>query len=48
MLRNLRLPDLDKQKAFIFDADSCKNDMILGADFLSKIGIDIKYSAQEP
>ncbi len=48
MLRNLRLPDLDKQKAFIFDADSCKYYVILGADFLSKIGIDVKNSAQEP
>jgi hypothetical protein len=50
ILRNLRLPELDKnrnvdqQKAPIFDADSCRYDVILGADFLSKTGIDVKYS----
>ena len=42
VLRNLRLPELDKncnidqQKVLIFDADSCKYDVILGAEFLSK------------
>ncbi len=50
VLRNLKLPELDKnhnddqQKALIFDADSCRYDLILGADFLSKTGIDAKYS----
>ncbi len=50
VLRNLRLPELDKnrkvdqQKALVFDANSCRYDMILGADFLSKTGIDVKYS----
>ncbi len=51
VLCNLRLPELDKkrnvdqQKALIiFDADSCRYDVILGADFLSKTGIDVKYS----
>jgi hypothetical protein len=50
VLRNLRLPELDKncnvdqQKALVFDADSCRYDVILGADFLSKTGIDVKYS----
>ncbi len=50
VLRNLRLPELDnncnidQQKALIFDAESCKYDVILGADFLSKTGIDVKYS----
>jgi hypothetical protein len=50
VLRNLRLPELDKNcnidhlKALIFDAESCKYDVILGADFPSKIGIDVKYS----
>ncbi len=49
VMRNLRLPKLDKnrvvnqQKALVFDGD-CKHDIILGADFLSKSGIDIKYS----
>jgi hypothetical protein len=50
VLRNLRLPELDnnhnvdQQKALVFDADSCRYDVILGADFLSKTGIDVKYS----
>jgi hypothetical protein len=50
VLHNLRLPEIDKnhnvdqQKALIFDADSCRYDVILGADFLSKAGIDVKYS----
>jgi hypothetical protein len=47
---NLRLPELDKnrnveqQKALIFESDTCKYDVILGADFLAEIGIDVKYS----
>ncbi len=50
VLHNLRLPELDKnhnvgqQKALVFDANSCRYDVILGADFLSKTGIDVKYS----
>ncbi len=50
VLHNLRLPELDKnrnvdqQKALVFDADSCRYGVILGADFLSKTGIDVKYS----
>ena len=49
VMRNLRLPELDKnrvgdqQKTLVFDGQ-CKYDVILGADFLSKSGIDIKYS----
>ncbi len=35
---------MDQQKALIFDADSCRYDVILGADSLSKTGIDVKYS----
>jgi hypothetical protein len=52
VLCNLRLPELDincnvdQQKALIFDADSCKYDVILGGDFLSKIVIDLKYSTR--
>jgi hypothetical protein len=48
VLCNLRLPELyknhnvDQQKALIFDADSCRYDVILGADLLSKTGIDVK------
>jgi hypothetical protein len=50
VLHNLRLPELDnnrngdQQKALIFDADSCRYDAILGAEFLSKTGIDVKCS----
>ena len=49
IMRNLRLPELDKnrvvdqQKALVFDRD-CKYNVILGADFPSKSGIDIKNS----
>jgi hypothetical protein len=32
------------KKPLIFDADSCRYDVILGADFLSKTGIDARYS----
>ncbi len=31
-------------KSTVFDADSCRYDVILGANFLSKTGIDVKYS----
>ena len=47
---NLRLPELDKHrnieqhKALIFESDNCKYDVILGADFLTKTCIDVKYS----
>ncbi len=47
---NLRLPELDKnrnteqQKALIFESDVCRYDVILGADFLTKTEIDVKYS----
>jgi hypothetical protein len=52
VLCNLRLPELDKNhnvdqhKALTFDADSCRYDVILGSDFLSKTGIDVKYSTR--
>ena len=48
-LRDLRLPEFDKnrqideQKALIFDG-KCRYDVILGADLLTKSGIDINYS----
>jgi hypothetical protein len=35
--------NVDQQKALIFQSKSCKYDVILGADFLSKTGIDVKY-----
>ncbi len=48
-MRNLRLPEHDKnrnieqEKALIFESDTCKYDVILVADFLTKTGIDVKY-----
>ncbi len=50
VMRNLRLPELDKHrnvkqhKALIFESDNCQYDVILGADFLTKTGIGVKYS----
>jgi hypothetical protein len=50
VMRNIRLPELDKnhnvdqQKAIVFESKTCKYDVILGADFLIKTGIDVKYS----
>ena len=47
VMRHVRLPELNKkcvveqQKALVFDGQ-CKYDVIFGADFLSKTGIDIK------
>jgi len=48
---NLRLPELDKNSnikqhkaSLIFESENCKYDVILGADFLTKTGIDVKYS----
>ena len=47
-LRDLRLPEFDKNgrideiKALTFDQD-CRYDIILGADFLTKAGINIMY-----
>ena len=41
-MRNLRLPELDKNhnidqlKALVFESKNCKNDVILGADFLTQ------------
>jgi hypothetical protein len=50
LMHNFRLPELDKnrsieqQKALIFESDTCRYDVILGADFLTKAGTDVKYS----
>jgi hypothetical protein len=50
IMRNLRIPEFDKnrnvdqQKALVFQSETCKYDVILGADFLTKTGIDVKYS----
>ncbi len=50
IMRNLRLPEFDKnrnvdqQKALVFQSENCKYNVILGADWLTKVGIDVKYS----
>ncbi len=50
-MRNIRLPKFKinrvvvEQKALVFDGQ-CKYDVIFGTDFLSKTGIDIKYSSR--
>jgi hypothetical protein len=49
-MRKVRLPKFDKncvveeQMALVFDGQ-CKYNVMFGADFLSKTGIDIKYSS---
>ena len=49
-MRNLRLPEfdknrnVDKQKVLVFQSEPCKYDVIMGADFLTKTGIVVKYS----
>ena len=50
VLRAIRLPELDKNrvidqhKALVFDRE-IRYDLILGADFLTKTGIDLRYSS---
>jgi hypothetical protein len=50
VMRKIRLPEFNKnrvveeQKALVFDGQ-CKYNVIFGADFVSKTGIDIKYSS---
>jgi hypothetical protein len=47
---NLRLPEFDKnrnvdqQKTLVFQSETCQSDVVLGADFLTKVGIDVKCS----
>jgi len=38
---------IDKQKCLVFD-EKCRYDVILGADFLTKAGIDMCATATEP
>jgi hypothetical protein len=48
---NLRLPEfdenrnVDQQKVLVFQSETCKYNVILGADFLTKVGNDVKHSA---
>jgi len=52
-MRDLRLPEFDKnrqitqQKCLEFDNDYCNYDIILGANFLRKTGIDLDYDKEE-
>jgi hypothetical protein len=49
IMRNLRLPEfyenrnVNQQKALVFQSETCKYNVILGADFLTKTGTDVKY-----
>ncbi len=49
-MHNLRLPEfnktrnIDQQKALVFQSETCKYNVILGANFWTKTGIDVKYS----
>ena len=51
-LRDIKSPEFDKNcrientKALIFE-NECKPDIIFGLDFLTMIGMDIKYSTGE-
>jgi hypothetical protein len=36
--------NVDQQKALVFQSETCKYNVILGANFLTKTGIDVKYS----
>jgi hypothetical protein len=50
MMKDFRLPQFDKnrhinqQQVFVFDNDNVKYNIILGTNFLSKIGIKLNYS----
>jgi hypothetical protein len=50
IMHNHRLSEFDKnrnvdqQKALVFQSEICKYDVILGANFLKKLGIDVKHS----
>jgi hypothetical protein len=39
-----RYRNVDQQKALVFQSETCKYDVILGADFFGKISTDAKYS----
>ena len=51
-LRDVWLPEFDKNKsidelkALVYD-QPCRYDIILGSDFLHKIGVDINYKTKE-
>ena len=50
-LKNIAVPEFDRHRkvlegeAYVFDAP-CRYQVILGNDFLSKAGLDIKYSSK--
>ena len=51
-MKNMRLPAFDKNRIIsehefhVFDAN-CQYDVILGGDFLSKVGMNLKYDTLE-
>jgi hypothetical protein len=52
-MRDIRLPEFDKnrqisqQKCLVFDNDKCNYDLILGTNFLKKVGITLDYDKEE-
>jgi len=42
----IKTENFNKIKALVFDAKNCTHDLILGADFLSKVVVNIKYSTE--
>jgi hypothetical protein len=52
-MRDVRLPEFDKnrcitqQTCLVFDNDSCNYDIILGTNFLTKVGIKLNYEENQ-
>ena len=52
-MRDVRLPEFDKnrrisqQRCLVFDNDKCNYDIILGTNFLQKVGITLDYDKEE-
>jgi hypothetical protein len=52
-MRDVRLPEFDKnrrisqKKCLVFDNDKCNYDIILGTNFLKKVGITLDYDKEE-
>ena len=53
IMRDIRLPEFDKNRridqhtCMVFDNDNCKYDIILGTNFLTKVGIKLDYAEQQ-
>jgi hypothetical protein len=52
-MRDIRLPEFDEnrrisqQTCLVFDNDSCNYDIILGTNFLTKVGIKLNYKEHQ-